>query len=80
MDKVQFINRLKRLGLNKKEFAVICKVSYSTVNAWGSKANDKILPVPAWIEPFLNYFEKSNKLDYVMKEICGKIQEYKELS
>jgi len=78
MNKNELIKRLKDLNLNKKEFAAICKVPYSTLNSWGALANNKVLPVPAWVEPFLNYYEKSKKLDYVMDEICQKIKEIKE--
>jgi len=77
MDKDQLIERLKRLNLNKKEFSNICKVPYSTLNSWGALANGKVLPVPAWVEPFLDYYEKAQKLDYVMDEICSKIQQVK---
>ena len=78
MDKNELINQLKGLNLNKKEFAAICKVPYSTLNSWGALANNKILPVPVWVEPFLDYYEKSKKLDYVMDEICEKIKEVRD--
>jgi hypothetical protein len=77
MGKNIFLKRIKKLNLNKKEFAGLCKVPYSTVNNWGTTINNKILSVPAWVEPFLDYYEKSIKLDYVMDEICMKIKEVK---
>jgi len=78
MDKNTFIKRIKNLQLNKKEFAYLCKTSYSTVNNWGTIVNDKPLPIPAWVEPFLDYYEKAQKLDYVMDEICNKIKEVRD--
>jgi len=78
MNKDLLINRLKKLNLNKKEFAAICKVPYSTLNSWGALANGKPLPVPAWVEPFLDYYEKAKKLDYVMDEICMKIKKVRD--
>ena len=75
MTKELLMIELKNLGLNKKEFANICKVPYSTLNSWGALANGKVLPVPVWVKPFLEYYEKANKLDYVMDEICSKIKE-----
>ena len=75
MDKDLLIKRLKVLGLNKKEFAEICKVPYSTLNGWGAQVNGKPLPVPVWVKPFLDYYEKATKLDYVMDEICSKIKD-----
>jgi len=75
MEKEQFLARLKDLNLNKKEFSGICKVAYSTINNWGTMVNGKPLVIPGWVEPFLDYYEKSKKLDYVMDEICNKIKE-----
>ena len=79
MDKELFLNRLKDLNINKKEFSNICKVPYSTINNWGGiGANEKLIPIPAWIEPFLHYYDKAKKLDYVTDEICAKIKEVKQ--
>ena len=78
MNKEEFLSKLKSNNLNKMEFAAICKVPYSTLNSWGALANNKILPVPVWVEPFLDYYEKSKKLDYVMDEICEKIKEVRD--
>jgi len=75
MTKDELIQRLKGLNLNKKEFSKICNVPYSTLNSWGALANGKPLPVPVWVEPFLNYYEKSKKFDYILNEICTKIKE-----
>jgi len=78
MTKEEFSKRLKELNLNKKEFSFICKVSYSTVSNWGTIINNKPLAVPGWVEPFLHYYEKSKKLDYVVEDICNKIKEVKD--
>ena len=78
MTKELFLERIKELGLNKKEFAVISKVPYSTINNWGTMVNNKPLVIPVWVEPFLDYYEKATKLDYVMDEICSKIKDIRE--
>ena len=75
MEKESFLKKLKLLNLNKKEFAGISKVPYSTINNWGTIVNNKPLPIPPWVEPFLNYYDKSLKFDYVTNEICSKIKE-----
>ena len=75
MTKEEFANKLKSLNLNKKDFAGICGVPYPTVVNWGIMKKGKLLPIPIWVEPFLNYYEKANKLDYVMDEICNKIRD-----
>ena len=78
MEKDQFLEKLKQLDLNKKEFANICKVPYSTINNWGTTINNKVLNIPPWVEPFLEYYEKAKKLEYVTDEICTKIREVKQ--
>ena len=78
MTKELFLERIKELGLNKKEFAVISKVPYSTINNWGTMVNNKPLVIPVWVKPFLDYYEKATKLDYVMDEICSKIKDVRE--
>jgi len=78
MKKEEFLTKIKKLNINKKEFAHICKVSYSTINNWGTIVNGKPLSIPNWVEPFLEYYEKSKKLNYVMDEICEKIKEVRD--
>jgi predicted transcriptional regulator len=75
MDKDLFQARLKELGISKQEFSEICGVSYSTITNWGVLREGKPMPVPHWVEPFLAYYEKAKKLEYVMSEICEKIRD-----
>lgn len=77
MDKDIFQNRLKELGINKQDFSEISKVPYSTVTNWGVLRDGKPMIIPNWVEPFLNYYEKAKKLEYVMTEICQKIESAK---
>ena len=69
MTKEEFNTRLKELNLSIKDFSIIADIPYSTINNWGFKTNDKIIPVPKWVKPFLEHYEKSKKYDYLMKEI-----------
>lgn len=78
MTKEEFITRLKELEISKQDFSEICRVSYSTINNWGVMREGKPLTIPNWVEPFLDYYEKAKKLEYVMSEICQKIQVAKE--
>lgn len=73
MDKTSFLERLKELDMCKQDFSEISKVPYSTVTNWGVLRDGKPMPIPNWVEPFLNYYEKAQKLEYVMREICQKI-------
>jgi predicted transcriptional regulator len=77
MDKDQLQARLKELELSKQDFSEICRVPYSTVTNWGVLREGKPMPVPHWVEPFLEYYEKAQKLEYVMREICSKIEAIK---
>ena len=77
MTKEVFSNKIKELNLSLKEFSLISNISYSTITGWGCMANKKILPIPSWVEPFLKYYEKALKFDYVTDEICAKIKEVK---
>ena len=77
MDKDLFQNRLKELGINKQDFSDISKVPYSTVTNWGVMRDGKPMIIPNWVEPFLDYYEKAQKLEYVMSEICQKIASVK---
>ena len=69
MTKEEFNARLKELNISIKDFSVIADVPYSTINNWGFKTNDKIIPVPKWVVPFLEHYEKSRKYDYLMQEV-----------
>ncbi|MDD2651638.1 MAG: hypothetical protein PHX44_01140 [Sulfurimonas sp.] len=78
MDKDLFQNRLKELGINKQDFSEISRVPYSTVTNWGVMRDGKPMIIPNWVEPFLDYYEKAQKLEYVMREICSKIEAVKQ--
>jgi|GEM_PF-360909 len=78
MDKSKFNERLKELGLSKQEFAQISNVPYQTTLNWGVMRETKPVAVPNWVEPFLNYYEKAQRLELVMSEVCVKLQQAKE--
>ena len=56
MTKEDFIVRLKELNLSTKDFSNIADISYSTIGNWGFKTNDKVIPVPKWVKPFLEHY------------------------
>lgn len=51
MDRQRFNELLKLSGISKKEFSSMLKVSYNTVNGWGSPQN-----VPYWVESWLTLY------------------------
>ena len=70
MTKEEFCYRLKELNLTQKDFANIAHIPYSTLNNWGTKAqNGKIIPVQSWVRPFLEYYDKSIKYDAIREEL-----------
>lgn len=73
--KEQFNQRLKILNLSLKDFSRISNVPYSTLNNWGFCKDDKTIPVPAWVDSYLMFYEKSKKYDYLAKEIFGVMKE-----
>jgi len=77
MKKDEFIELLKNLHMNKKEFAQIADVPYPTVSSWGASRNGKVLEIPNWVRQFLYYYERAKKLEYVTDEICEKLHSIK---
>ena len=76
MTKSQFNSKLKELGLTLVSFSDISGVSYSTINNWGFvKENKKMIAVPYWVEPFLDYYAKAKKYDYLKNEIFDVMNE-----
>lgn len=78
MEKEKLSQLLQMVGLNKKEFAKIAKIAYPTVAGWGASRKGKVLEIPNWVEPFIYYYLKAKKLEYLTDEICQKLQEVKE--
>ena len=75
MTKEEFNIRLKELGITQRDFSSIADIPYSTINNWGFKVNEKVIPVPRWVGAFLDHFEKSRKYDYLLKEILTPVQD-----
>ena len=74
MKKEEFVELLKEAGINKKEFAELASTPYGTVNGWGVSRKGVVLEIPNWVKPFLYYYKRSQHLDYLTVEICGKIK------
>ncbi|PAF44145.1 hypothetical protein [Helicobacter sp. 11S02629-2] len=68
MDKDALTTRLIELGISKKDFSDLANISYNTVNNW----NNDTKPVPAWVEPFLYYYERAKRFD----EVMGMLKKY----
>lgn len=61
MTNTKFESELVRLKLSKKDFAQIVGMPYQTQMNWKSKDE-----TPAWVEPFLRFYEKSVAFDELL--------------
>ena len=52
----EFLERLREVSLNKKQFAELSKTSHRTVIGWSGK------PIPAWVDSWLTYFKDAQKI------------------
>jgi len=73
MKREEFVELLKDLELNKKEFAEISCVPYPTVLSWGVARKGKVLNIPFWVKEFLYYYAKARKFDMLKDQICSEI-------
>jgi len=64
MTKEKYNEKLKELGITKKELASMLGVAEQTVNNWGSTNK-----VPYWIESWLNNYEKAKTYNDVKEKI-----------
>lgn len=74
MTKEEFNTRLKELNISIKDFSQIADIPYSTINNWGFTKDEKTIPVPKWVTPFLEHYEKSKKYDYLINEVSKAVK------
>ncbi|MDR2458200.1 MAG: hypothetical protein LBD41_06970 [Clostridiales Family XIII bacterium] len=63
----EFVQRIKELNLNKKEFADMVGLGHQTVINWSSKP-----PIPYWVTSWLEYYSDSIQLKALQKIMQGK--------
>jgi len=78
MEKEKLNKLLDLADLNKKQFAKVANISYSTVVGWGGSRKNRVLEIPGWVEPFIKYYIKAKNLEYITDDICQKLQEIKD--
>ena len=62
----EFKDKLQALNLSLKNFAELIDTPYSTVAKYG-KSN----PVPTFVKPFLDLYDKNLKIELVKEEILS---------
>ena len=58
MDYKEFENLLKKINVNKKEFANLVEMSYQTIMNWKNTDN-----VPKWVKSWLENYIKAKDID-----------------
>lgn len=62
MTNIEFENKLDVLNFTKRDFVAVVGMPYQTLMNWKQKN-----AVPYWVEPFLNFYEKSRKFDEILE-------------
>ena len=60
----EFEELLKKLNINKKEFAGLVEMSYQTIMNWNNTNN-----VPKWVKSWLENYIKAKMSDEVIKAV-----------
>lgn len=72
MDKNEFNNKIRELGLTRNKFAVIANISYGTIANWGcTKKDGSMYNIPSWVEPMLTYYAEAIKYREMKSLIKG---------
>ncbi|WP_066389508.1 hypothetical protein [Helicobacter himalayensis] len=61
MENVEFENKLKELGLSKKEFVKIVGMPYQTLMNWRAKGQ-----TPIWVDSWLEFYTKAKAFDALL--------------
>jgi len=62
----EFSEKIKELGMTKKEFAEICNIHETTVSRWG-KFDDDEKEVPGWVPAVLQGISCKKELTEIKK-------------
>lgn len=64
MDNEIFENKLKELGLSKRDFSNLTKLNYVSVAGWKQKGK-----TPEWVESYLELYDKARKYDEIKAKL-----------
>ena len=59
-----FENKLKELGLNKRDFSELCGLGYTTITNWRGFGK-----TPEWVESYLEFYDKARKYDEIKAKL-----------
>ena len=64
MDNEIFENKLKELGLSKRDFSNLTKLNYVSVAGWKQKGK-----TPEWVESYLEFYELAQKYKAIIANL-----------
>lgn len=64
MDNIEFENKLKELGLSKRDFSELCGGSYNNIAGWKQKGK-----TPNWVKSYLEFYDKARKYDEIKAKL-----------
>lgn len=64
MNNEDFEELLKNANLNKKEFATLVEMNYTSVTNWSGNNN-----VPKWVKSWLENYIKAKEMDKVVEAV-----------
>nr|WP_321317764.1 hypothetical protein [uncultured Campylobacter sp.] len=64
MDNEIFENKLKELGLSKRDFSNLTKLNYVSVAGWKQKGK-----TPEWVESYLEFYELAQKYKAIVANL-----------
>ena len=64
MDDLEFENKLKELGLTKRDFSNLCVLGYTSVAGWKQKGK-----TPEWVESYLEFYELAQKYKAIIANL-----------
>lgn len=68
MTYLEFRNALKSVGLSNIKFANLVGIHKNSMTIWKQKNS-----VPIWVKPFLEYYAKALKYDFLVENLDSKI-------
>ena len=64
MDNIEFENKLKELGLSKRDFSELCGLGYTTITNWRCFGK-----TPEWVRLWLENYELAQKYKAIIANL-----------
>ena len=64
MDNIEFENKLKELGLSKRDFSELCGAEDTGIAKWNQKVK-----TANWVKSYLEFYDKARKYDEIKAKL-----------